>query len=233
MSESRSYDVWITDRNVVYRGVPFTVVSDWLQEGRLLDSDRVRPSGGTTWQRLSEDPLLTPYISQPEPHRAEDKAEALERLDVEINPRPVREASDDDPDMIPLIDVSLVLLVFFMMTANELLTATPIKTPAAANAEAIQSQGSMNLGIEQTEDGELHYYIESYAEEDRMNFQQFMRRLETQAQTGNFPKKVIINGGRNVPYEKVQEVTIALQRLGYKNLQAKVEAAPHRRSTTE
>ena len=40
MAEKRRFlDVWIVDSNTVYREVPFTVVADWVQQGRLLEDD--------------------------------------------------------------------------------------------------------------------------------------------------------------------------------------------------
>ena len=34
--KKRLLDVWIVGINMVYREVPFAVVTDWLQQGRLL-----------------------------------------------------------------------------------------------------------------------------------------------------------------------------------------------------
>ena len=39
----RFLDVWIIESNTVYREVPFTVVADWIQQGRLLEDDMLRP----------------------------------------------------------------------------------------------------------------------------------------------------------------------------------------------
>src|SRR5437867_2605428 len=136
-TDTRSLDVWITDRNMVYRGVPFTVVVDWIQEGRLLEADRVRTNTSQAWQKLADNPLLNLYLTKAEEDRAEDAAEALERIELDFEPKKHEEAEDDDVDMIPLIDISMVLLVFFMMTAQDLLTATPIDTPKAKNVFAV------------------------------------------------------------------------------------------------
>jgi biopolymer transport protein ExbD len=115
--ESRMLDVWIVDLKKVYTGVPFTVVTDWLQEGRLLKTDRVRLAGKEKWHAVEAVPALAPYLPKPAPLAAEDRAEALEPIDLGFQSPKVHEAEDDDVDMIPLIDVSLVLLIFFMMTA--------------------------------------------------------------------------------------------------------------------
>jgi biopolymer transport protein ExbD len=110
-------DVWIVDLKKVYTGVPFTVVTDWLQEGRLLKSDRVRLAGKEKWHAVEAVPALAPYLPKAAPLAAEDRAEALEPIELGFQSPKVHEAEDDDVDMIPLIDVSLVLLIFFMMTS--------------------------------------------------------------------------------------------------------------------
>ncbi len=110
-------DVWIVDLNKVYTSVPFTVVTDWVQEGRLLHADRVRLAGKEKWHAVEAVPALLPYLPKPAPLAAEDRAEALEPVELGFQSPRVHEAEDDDVDMIPLIDVSLVLLIFFMMTS--------------------------------------------------------------------------------------------------------------------
>src|SRR6266478_3979856 len=114
----RFFDIWIVESNTVYREVPFTVVTDWLQQGRLLTSDKAKPSGTGDWRELGQLPDMAAFLPQREAHRAEDVAEALEPVELEMSwRRPVGD-DDQDVDMIPLIDVSLVLLIFFMMTST-------------------------------------------------------------------------------------------------------------------
>ena len=114
----RLLDVWIVEINKVYRDVPFAVVTDWLQQGRLLPEDKVRLAGGKTWHAVSNVPAFAPFLPQPEPLAVDDKAEALEPVDLGFVPTRRLEDEDEDVDMIPLIDISLVLLIFFMMTAS-------------------------------------------------------------------------------------------------------------------
>src|SRR5436189_191150 len=46
MAKTKGYDVWLTATNRVYRAVPYDVVADWLQQGRVVGDDRIRPEGG-------------------------------------------------------------------------------------------------------------------------------------------------------------------------------------------
>src|SRR6516162_6543562 len=119
MADARQFlDVWIVESETVYREVPFTVVCDWVQQGRLLDDDQVRPSGTADWKRLADIAAFAAFLPKPEPLQAEDQAEALQPVTMEFQRKKHHVDVDDDVDMIPLIDVSMVLLVFFMLTSS-------------------------------------------------------------------------------------------------------------------
>lgn len=149
MAQKKLLDVWLQEINTVYREVPFSVVTDWLQEGRLLGDDRVRLSGTEKWARLGKVPAFQPYLPRPEPFRAEDQAEALEPVELGLDWKNPGEIEDEDVDMIPLIDISLVLLIFFMMTA---VTSggfiSLIQTPGAKHQLAAITQDMYWVGVD-------------------------------------------------------------------------------------
>ena len=119
MAEKKRFlDVWVLETNTVYREVPFTIVTDWIQQGRLVPDDKLRPSGTAEWFPLGGMPAFAAYLPRTEPYRVEDQAEALEPVHVDFSWARPKEDDDEDVDMIPLIDISLVLLIFFMMTAS-------------------------------------------------------------------------------------------------------------------
>jgi biopolymer transport protein ExbD len=145
----RLLDVWIVELNRVYREVPFAVVTDWLQQGRLLREDKVRLAGGKTWHLLSKVPAFAPFLPRAEPLVVEDQAEALEPVDLGFVPTRRIEEEDEDVDMIPLIDISLVLLIFFMMTATVTSGFLPlINTPGAKHQLASPAADSYWVGID-------------------------------------------------------------------------------------
>src|SRR5262245_65517529 len=78
--KKRLLDVWIVELKTVYREVPFAVVTDWLQQGRLLADDRVRLTGTADWRIVGKIPTLAAFLPKPEPGRADDQAEALEQV---------------------------------------------------------------------------------------------------------------------------------------------------------
>jgi biopolymer transport protein ExbD len=131
--KKRFLDVWIVESNTVYREVPFTVVSDWVQQGRLLEDDMLKPSGTNEWKRIGGSPDFNVYLPKPQAFRSEDQAEALEPVQLDFSYKRRHDDEDDDVDMIPLIDVSLVLLIFFMLISAGAVSASSIKLPGAQN----------------------------------------------------------------------------------------------------
>jgi biopolymer transport protein ExbD len=116
----KAFDVWFVVANTVYRQVPYQVVADWTQQGRLGAADMLRAAGGTDpWKKLAEWELFADYISQPPPTAVEGGPQAVPVELPEHEGAEFRtgrhEEDDDDVDMIPLIDISMVLLVFFII----------------------------------------------------------------------------------------------------------------------
>jgi len=132
----KAFDVWFVTANTVYKGVPYHVVADWTQQGRLGPSDMVRPAGtSVAWGKVEEQEGLTDYLPQPSVARSvparvtaagletvhigevvtEADGEPVELPEPEPPPSKPRIEEDDEVDMIPLIDISMVLLVFFII----------------------------------------------------------------------------------------------------------------------
>jgi hypothetical protein len=154
MAQKRRFlDVWIIESNTVYREVPFEVVADWVQQGRLLEDDKLRPSGTAEWFRVGGSPEFSPYLPKAEPFRADDQAEALEPVELDFRYRHRHQEEDDDVDMIPLIDVSLVLLIFFMLTASGIAGIYIPTSPADHGHIAINPE-EVVLGVNLEGDGD-------------------------------------------------------------------------------
>jgi hypothetical protein len=153
--KKRFLDVWIVESNTVYREVPYTVVVDWIQQGRLLEDDMLRWSGQKDWFRLGGTPAFAAYMPRSDPYSAGDQAEALESVHVDFSWKRRPEDDDEDVDMIPLIDVSLVLLVFFMMTATAI-SALYINTPGAENSWVVSDPTLVWVGLDYQRDKDGH-----------------------------------------------------------------------------
>jgi biopolymer transport protein ExbD len=137
MAEKRRFlDVWIVESNTVYREVPFDVVADWVQQARLLEADKVRPSGTGEWFTIGAMPSFRVYLPKPAPPVEEESpVEAYEPVEVGFTWRRKPDDSDTDVDMIPLIDVSLVLLIYFVMRLSMSPSGGPAPNIPIAPAE--------------------------------------------------------------------------------------------------
>lgn len=224
----RSFDVWILETNTVYQSVPFTVVTDWIQQGRLLAEDKLRAPGGQKWVPIGEIKAFAAYLPKAEPFRAEDRAEALAPVQADI---PVRHggpgtSEEEDVDMIPLIDVSLVLLVFFMMTTTVSSAAGLIALPEAANKFLQTSKPeTMWVGIDRGPDGQPTY---SLGESDKGEGTPFdtqaalVARLTEMLKAKGAPTEVRVRANRELSYKYVRDMALELGKLRQQRLVSSV-----------
>ena len=212
----RFFNVWLVQPNTVYRGVPYSVICDWIQEGRLLGRDCVRTPGAPSWEYLDAHTLFKPYFGGNELPGANDASEALTPIEIDFGPKR-REEEDDDVDMIPLIDISMVLLVFFMMTAENLITQAPFKISAAKTAEISSPNGTVQLSIRRDPKDEkkisYHFktnYDTSYTEKEVLDL------IRDEKAKGGSQIKVILQVEGTLPFEKVQSLLMGLESLKIK-----------------
>lgn len=228
MAKQRLLDVWLVDLNQVYTAVPFTVVTDWLQQGRLLGQDRVRLAGHQKWHSVDTVPALAPYLPRPEPLSADDQAEALEPVELGFHSTRRHDDEDEDVDMIPLIDISLVLLIFFMMTAaatGGMLAV--IDTPPAQHQLADLSADMYWIGVElksragtveKGPDGApLAWYSYGKDRDEKLapttRLADVLAGLAQEFKGGQGEVKIRLRADRRVPIETIDAVTEALQGL--------------------
>ncbi len=213
-----AFDVMISGTSTVYKGVPFTVVGDWIQQGRLLPTDQARPAGTGEWRPLSQTPLLAPYLPKPEPRRAEDQAEALEPVEMGLG----REQDyEEDVDMVPLIDVSLVLLIFFMMTTSGIMALSLFETPGAKHAKAIVGSSSLIIGVRHT-DGKTEYFLGDEGREAK-TLDQLLADVHNRNRVGTGLQDVIIKASSKTPFKDIQQLTVGLQRRGIRHIRGGVQ----------
>jgi len=215
---SGTYDVCIVQTNTVYRSVPFAVITDWLQQGRLLDDDKVRPAGVADWIPLANEPSFAPYLTRQLPRGAEDRAEALEPVELDISwKRHDPDDEDDDVDMIPLIDVSLVLLVFFIMTTAAIGGATSlIRTPPAEHKLLAIDKNMIWVGIDDPEKNHQFVYYLGQGEQGEPKTFRDKRQLLVEVDDmlkGHRLVDVRIKANLHLPYEVVRDMTSDLEQF--------------------
>jgi hypothetical protein len=166
----KSFDVWFVTANTVYKQVPYGVVADWTGQGRLSAADMVRPAGSDqAWQRIDQNKLLSDYLPAAAPKwvvveegtNPANKADPIafhEPGDEDPWPHP-RTDEDDDVDMIPLIDISMVLLVFFIMMQSARALA-PVDVPDMVYAGALKTDPkAITIVIDKASETDVVYSI--------------------------------------------------------------------------
>ncbi|HZU36711.1 MAG TPA: biopolymer transporter ExbD [Gemmataceae bacterium] len=214
----RQLDVWIVESNTVYKEVPFAVVTDWVQQNRLVPEDRVKPTGGKDWVTIGSLPTFRPYAPQPEPFRADDTAEALEPVHTGISWKSPHGDEDQDVDMIPLIDVSLVLLVFFMMLRLAVVTTgggSAIHTPEVEYKSLSGNPETLWIGIHDAKDGPSYALGKGEGGQadlvENLSEKQVLERLDSLL-AGAKATDVRIAADKTLPYETIQKLSIELEK---------------------
>lgn len=228
MAEKRRFlDVWIVESNTVYREVPFQVVSDWIQQGRLLENDMLRRSGTAEWFAVGSSPDFTPYLPRSEPDRIDDTAEALEPVELDFRWKRPAPDEDDDVDMIPLIDVSLVLLIFFMLTASSAGLAAFVPTPPAEYGDVSTNPEEVQLNINLEGEGDNRRPVFSLSVANRIlnpkedsnlaTMDEMLSRLQEHLAKQRSRVEVTINAHPDVKSGLVRELTARLASEPYRN----------------
>ncbi|HRN77391.1 biopolymer transporter ExbD [Ottowia sp.] len=119
---------------------------------------------------------------------------------------------DDDHDevmseinMIPFIDVMLVLLIIFIITVPVMKHAVNVQLPRAANEKELIKPETVRLSVQA--DGS--YWLG----EERIADEQLAPRLQAEA-TRNPQPDLHIRGDREVRYERVAQAMAAAQQAG-------------------
>jgi biopolymer transport protein ExbD len=117
-------------------------------------------------------------------------------------------SSDDvvsDINMVPLIDVMMVLLIIFIITVPVLTHTVKLDLPRADNTPQVVKPEAINLSI--ATDGAVFW------NNDRLDEQALAQRLEAAAKSEPQPE-IFIRGDRKVEYEHVAKTMAAVQRAG-------------------
>lgn len=216
--QHRGYDVWLTAANRVYRAVPYDVLTDWLQQGRVVAGDRVRADAAADWQHVADLPAFAAFLPRAEPDVPADAAEAFEPVTLPIVPSRRRDDDDDDVDMIPLIDVSLVLLIFFMLTASGVGAAAFIPTPPAEFGSISPNPREVQLNINLQDDTPVYSlsvgnkYL-SDKDADLRTLNELLDRLRVYLEDDKTPPtiEVTINAHPDVKSGLVRELMVRLE----------------------
>jgi biopolymer transport protein TolR len=122
-------------------------------------------------------------------------------------------------NMVPFIDVMLVLLIIFMVTAP-MITPSVVDLPSVGKAA---KQPDQVIQIVVQKDDSLEMVKDSKTQ--KTNLDNLANTVRV-AQTGQVNSAVVISADRNVKYETVVKVMDTLQRAGIQRVGLSVQLAP-------
>ena len=145
LPDAKYYDVWIVKSNQVIREIPAATILQWIAEKRLIGRDKIRPSGTADWFEVGQHPSLASTLPQKDNHETDV-------FEAPFHSFKKYQGVDDDVDMIPLIDVSLVLLVYFLMSSSSMGSGTSTKLPIAeyASVQGVKDQAWIEIENEKS-----------------------------------------------------------------------------------
>ncbi|MEF8833529.1 MAG: protein TolR [Halofilum sp. (in: g-proteobacteria)] len=127
-------------------------------------------------------------------------------MDRRSRRRPIAEIN-----VVPYIDVMLVLLVIFMITAPLLKTGVEVTLPKA-DAKPMEQTQSEPLIV--TVDGEGRFFINIGEDHDSPLINKKNITLATAAMRRDGDRRVLVRGDQGVNYQKVVRAMALLQRSG-------------------
>lgn len=113
-------------------------------------------------------------------------------------------------NVVPYIDVMLVLLIIFMVTAPMLMQGVKVDLPEAS-ADPVENQDSEPVIVSVNASGELFLNL---GQEDQVLALPTIKDRVAAVMRRNPEKPVLVWGDRAVPYGEVVTVMVALQEAG-------------------
>lgn len=115
-------------------------------------------------------------------------------------------------NVVPYIDVTLVLLIIFMITTPMLQTGVEVDLPQAESAMVEQKEGEPPIVISIKEQGE--YYINTDGKNDELIEREVINNLVAAVLSNKPGTQVLISADKGVDYGTVVTVMAALKNAG-------------------
>lgn len=125
----------------------------------------------------------------------------------------------------PFVDVMLVLLIVFMVTAPMLTVGVPVDLPKTAAKQLPAEQAPLTVTV--ARDGRI-YLGGARADED-IALEALPERMKSLASTG-YDQRILLRADTAAAYGRVLEVMAALSAAGYRNLGLITDPLPPSRS---
>jgi biopolymer transport protein ExbD len=130
-------------------------------------------------------------------------------------------ADEDDGSMLsdinvtPLVDVTLVLLIVFMITVPAIIGSAPVKVdlPESTAVAATSEQLPLVFSLRRSESGELELYLN-----ERRIDEAGVRKMFHDFGTPNDDQPVSLAADKGIPYGEVIKIVDLLQSMGLQKL---------------
>ena len=114
-----------------------------------------------------------------------------------------------DINVTPLVDVMLVLLIVFMVTAPLLTVGVPIELPKTTAKQMMDENEPLTITIDKNS--------KIYIQELEVDFDELTEKLEAIG-LSNYDQKIYINGDKNISYEVLMKVMAKISSSGYTSI---------------
>ena len=114
-----------------------------------------------------------------------------------------------DINVTPLVDVMLVLLIVFMVTAPLLTVGVPIELPKTTAKQMTDENEPLTITIDKNS--------KIYIQELEVDFDELTEKLEAIGQS-NYDQKIYINGDKDISYEVLMKVMAKINSSGYTSI---------------
>ena len=114
-----------------------------------------------------------------------------------------------DINVTPLVDVMLVLLIVFMVTAPLLTVGVQIELPKTSAKQMTDDNEPLTITIDKNS--------KIYIQEMEIDFDDLTEKLEAIGQS-NFDQKIYINGDKDISYEVLMRVMAKISSSGYTSI---------------
>ena len=118
----------------------------------------------------------------------------------------------------PMVDVMLVLLIIFMITAPLLAVGVPVELPQSKAPPIQSSEEPLTVTI--TKDGKI------YLQKTEIKYEDLVPRMTAISENG-YDKRIYIRGDKDVDYGTVMKVMGALKGAGFNKLNLVTDVEPH------
>ena len=109
----------------------------------------------------------------------------------------------------PFVDVMLVLLIIFMVTAPLLTVGVPIELPKTVAKQMTDDNEPLTITIDKNS--------KIYIQEMEIDFDDLTEKLDAIGQS-NFDQKIYINGDKDISYEVLMKVMAKISSSGYTSI---------------